>query len=268
MESTRFFSLSRFILLMHNDILLNYKKYLLTIAGAFILGYIFLLLQMPMRDISPDFNAQQYVSIFTLCLFGLGAFIGMSFPAFNSKADTITYLLMPSSAFEKFMSQFLIRIVAGTVLFFLIFWIDAHLARTTALFVLRKFEHIPQIDSFEFANIYRGICLNNNSLMMSATIFSFVSIGIYIFSVRMFFKKMPIVKIVISIVSLFFIAFLLMVLLSHIFYPKTVGMQLSIPEHKVVTNHSNVEIWLCSLFYWSWLFFLPLGYFKLKEKQL
>jgi len=268
MESTRFFSLSRFILLMHNDILLNYKKYLLTIAGAFILGYIFLLLQMPMRDISPDFNAQQYVSIFTLCLFGLGAFIGMSFPAFNSKADTITYLLMPSSAFEKFMSQFLIRIVAGTVLFFLIFWIDAHLARATALFALRKFEHAPQIASFEFAIIYRSIYMNNNILMMFGTIFMLVSTGVYIFSARIFFKKMPVVKIVISIVSLVFITAMFMILLSHIFYPETIGMRLTIPEHKVVTNHSNVEIWLCSLFYWSWLFFLPLGYFKLKEKQL
>jgi hypothetical protein len=37
MESTRFFSLSRFALLMRNDFLLNYKKYLFTIAGAFIL---------------------------------------------------------------------------------------------------------------------------------------------------------------------------------------------------------------------------------------
>ena len=268
MESTRFFSLSRFILLMHNDILLNYKKYLLTIAGAFILGYIFLLLQMPMRDISPDFNAQQYVSIFTLCLFGLGAFIGMSFPAFNSKTDTITYLLMPASAFEKFMSQFLIRIVAGTVLFFLIFWIDAHLARTTALFVLRKFEHTPQIASFEFAIIFRSIYMNNNILMMFGTIFMFVSTGVYIFSVRIFFNKMPVVKIVISIVSLVFITAMFMILLSHIFYPETMGMQLSIPEHKFVTNHSNVEIWLCSLFYCSWLFFLPLGYFKFKEKQL
>lgn len=268
MESTRFFSLSRFTLLMRNDFLLNYKKYLLTIAGAFILGYIILLIQMPMRDISPDFTDKQYVPLFTICLFGLGAFIGMSFPAFNSKTDTITYLLMPSSTFEKFMSQFLIRIVAGTILFFLIFWIDAHLARTTALFVLRKFEHIPQIASFEFAIIYRSIYMNNNVLMMFGTIFILVSTGVYIFSVRIFFNKMPVVKIVISIVSLVFITAMFMILLSHIFYPETIGMQLSIPEHKVVANHSNVEIWLCSLFYCSWLFFLPLGYFKLKEKQL
>jgi len=268
MESTRFFSLSRFALLMHNDILLNYKKYLLTIAGAFILGYIILFIQMPIREIDSNFKATQYIPIFTVCLFGLGAFIGMSFPALNSKTDTITYLLMPASAFEKFMSQFLIRIVAGTILFFLIFWIDAHLAKTTALFVLRKFEHIPQIASFEFAIIYRSIYMNNNSLMMFGIIFMLVSTGIYIFSVRMFFKKMPVVKIVISIVSLFIIAFLLMVLLSHIFYPETVGMRLTIPERKVVLNHSNVEIWLCSIFYCSWLFFLALGYFKLKEKQL
>jgi len=268
MESTRFFSLSRFILLMRNDFLLNYKKYLFTIAGAFILGYIILLTQMPTRDTAPDFIERQYVPLFIICMFGLGAFIGMSFPAFNSKTDTITYLLMPSSTFEKFASQFLIRIVAGTILFFMVFWIDAHLAKATALFVLRKFEHTPQIASFEFAIIFRSIYMNNNILMMFGTIFMFVSTGVYIFSVRIFFNKMPVVKIVISIVSLVFITAMFMILLSHIFYPETMGMQLSIPEYIVIENHSNTEIWLCSLFYCSWLFFLPLGYFKFKEKQL
>ena len=47
MNSNKFFSFSRFYRLLMNDILINYKKYLLIILAAFIMGFVFLYSNMP-----------------------------------------------------------------------------------------------------------------------------------------------------------------------------------------------------------------------------
>lgn len=265
MNSNSFFSFSRFLHLMQNDFLLNYKKYLFTVVGALIVGYIILYMQMPTREFSPDFNVWNYSQIFLMCLLGLGAFIGMSFPAFSSKTSSMSYLLLPSSNFEKFMSQFLIRIVFGTGLFFIIFWIDARLARTTALAVLSQFEHIPTIKPFEFSNIFYNI---DPLIERAALICCMVSIGTYIYSVRLFFKKLALVKTVISMTVAVVFIILLFIALSHVFYPGNYGWEVKLNTYEIYKHYGNWDIWIFSIFLLSWIFFLPLGYFKLKEKQV
>lgn len=268
MESNSFFSLQRFFLLMRNDLLLNYKKYLLTIVGALIVGYVILYFQMPTKEHSMDFSDKRYLPIFMTFIFALGAFVGMSFPALNSKSTTISYLLMPSSSFEKFLSQFLIRIVAGTALFLAIFWIDAYLARETALLVLRKFENIPQIDSFSYHTLINNFGNNGDVIARNVVIFLFLSIGIYLFSVRIYFRKVAMIKSALSLSFSIFLIIILLYIFSSIFYPETKGMDFHLNEYKVYLKYSNFDIWLFTMFSLPWLFFLPLGYFKLKEKQV
>src|SRR5665647_263187 len=117
MNSNKFFSFSRFYLLMRNDIMLNYKKYLFTIAGAFILGFIFLYMSMPQIIVIDDnfkvdgliaFDSRRYLSIFIMCLFGLGTFVGSAFSELSNKVKTSNYLLIPASTFEKFLCQFVL----------------------------------------------------------------------------------------------------------------------------------------------------------------
>lgn len=265
MNSNSFFSISRFLYLMQNDFLLNYKKYLFTIAGALIVGYIILYMQMPTREYSPDFNVWNYSQTFLMCLLGLGAFIGMSFPVFSSKTSSMSYLLLPSSNFEKFMSQFLIRIVFGTVLFFIIFWIDARLARATALEVLSQFEHMPSIKPFEFSNIFYNIDHVIDKLVLIGCM---VSIGTYLYSVRLFFKKLALVKTVISMAAAVVFMIFLFIALSHVFYPGNYGWELKLNTYNIYKRYGNMDIWIYAIFLLSWIFFLPLGYFKLKEKQV
>lgn len=267
MESNCFFSFRRFYLLLRNDMLLNYKKYLFTILGALIVGYIILYVQMPTREYQGDYEAFRYPVVFSICLIGLGAFIGMSFPALSSKTSTINYLLMPSSTFEKFLSQFLIRIVVGTALFFVIFWVDAHLARATALISLNKLENAPHIKLFEFADLFFSIKAEQ-PLIAGAMVTFCVSVGVFLFSVRMFFKKMAMVKTAIALAVLVFSVVIIVVMFSHIFYPGTDGMDFRIDTYKLYKEYDNRDIWIFAMFYFSWLFFLPLGYFKLKEKEV
>lgn len=163
------------------------------------------------------------------------------------------------------MSQFLIRIVFGTVLFFIIFWIDARLARATALEVLSQFEHMPSIKPFEFSNIFYNIDHVIDKLVLIGCM---VSIGTYLYSVRLFFKKLALVKTVISMAAAVVFMIFLFIALSHVFYPGNYGWELKLNTYNIYKRYGNMDIWIYAIFLLSWIFFLPLGYFKLKEKQV
>jgi len=59
-----------------------------------------------------------------------------------------------------------------------------------------------------------------------------------------------------------------MVLFSHIFYPEIIGFRVYIDTYNITTDLTNSSIWVYSISFLSWVFFLILGYFKLKEKQV
>jgi len=298
MNSNNFFSFSRFYLLLRNDLLINYKKYCLAILVAFILGFVFLYGSMPrliygneMENRSIIFSSSRYMYIFLASIAALGALAGSSFPDLGSKVKTSNYLLIPASTFEKFSSQFFIRVICGAAIFLVLFWIDARLARAISVMQMvdiktnlhyANAEHI--IDKFNYGMIFlyeKGISYSSETgsypiekivyykpIETWGTSLFIVSIGLYLFSVRLFFKKLGLVKSIISFVALFFILFLFMVLFSHIFYPRTVGFDMSLPTYTLQKGINNVELWLFLIGFVSPLFLLPLGYFKLKEKQL
>jgi len=298
MNSNKFFSFNRFYLLLRSDLLINYKKYCLAILVTFILGFVFLYGSMPrliygneMENRSIIFSSSRYMYIFLASIAALGALAGSSFPDLGSKVKTSNYLLIPASTFEKFSSQFFIRVICGAAIFLVLFWIDARLARAISVMQMvdiktnlhyANAEHI--IDKFNYGMIFlyeKGISYSSETgsypiekivyykpiETWGASLF-IVSIGLYLFSVKLFFKKLGLVKSIISFVALFFILFLFMVIFSHIFYPNTVGFEVMLPSYTFQNGIDNVEFWLFLIGFVSPLFLLPLGYFKLKEKQL
>jgi hypothetical protein len=282
MNSNKFFSFSRFYLLLRNDILLNRQKYLLTIAGAFIFGFVFLYMQMPkverLDNQIPAFNGSRYVSVFALFLIGLGWFIATSFSELGDKVKTSNYLLMPASTFEKFLSQFVIRVVIGTSLLLVIFWADAHLARTVALSQIEGPNHEPASANVSkyIAEFHYSMFLvkhtNNNEptywrLAEGMALISFIfSIGMYLFSKKLFHKKNGFGKSrIISIVIIFSILFLMPD--SNWFSEFNSFISNNI-ERQLQNGYTNIDIWRFSIAYFAPLFLIPFGYFKLKEKQL
>lgn len=289
MNSTNFFSFNRFYLLLRNDLLINYKKYCLAILVAFILGFVFLYLNMPRvvygGDMLNDWNrfgSNKYMNIFLASIVGLGALVGSSFPDLGSKVKTSNYLLIPASTFEKFFSQFFIRVICGAAIFLVLFWVDAQLARDISVMQMVDVKnnlHYANaervIEKFNYGMIFlykqnypTGMLVYHKSIETWGISLFIVSIGLYLFSVRLFFKKLGLVKSIISFVALFFILFLFMVIFSHIFYPNTIGFDVSLPTYTFQNDINNVEFWLFLIGFVSPLFLLPLGYFKLKEKQL
>ena len=285
MNSNKFFSFSRFYLLLRNDILLNYKKYLLTVSGAFILGFFVIYSNMP-KYVQKDelhwiFGSQRYFQAFIMCLIGLGAFIGSSFSELSNKVKTTNYLLLPASTLEKYLIKFLIHVLAGTILFLIIFWIDAHLARYVTINNMKAThnEVLSYAEKEKFIEVfnYSMFLIKNTRLTITywswfeglAIVFGLFSVGMYFFNVKIFFKKLGLIKTAISLIAVLYSGIVVMMLLSQLFYPETKVFEISSNmDYRLPNGYLNIEVWMYLSAYFVSLFLIPLGYYKLKEKQL
>ena len=270
MKLHKFFSLKRFGHLLAADLRLNSKRYLYILAGAAVGIYLLLLFGMlRFFDQRNTVNSGYYFPIFFLSLMALGAYTGSVFPSFSEKPTTANFLLFPASCFEKLLSQFLFYFVAGIIIFALLFWVDAHLARLS----LSNLESVRSgkwvIEPFSYSMIFyirQGHSILDSGLQW-IVIFSMIC---FLFTARLFFNKFGLAKSIISGIIIVLSGICLLVLCSHLFFPeKTQGFEISPVFYN--TNFFNVEngvLFIYSLCVIVCLFFLPLAYFKLKEKQL
>jgi len=221
-------------------------------------------MSMPKQYPASTFDNNDYMQIAAICLLGLGVFIGLSFPEMNNKIKATNYLLLPASTFEKFLVQFSLRFIGGILLFILILWIDAHLARWSIQHVYKGFD-TTIIEDVNILEMTKGAKLHQ----ILPLVFAILSLGTYLFSIRLFFKKNALVKTVISFGLIVYIMACLMVVFSHLFYPETHGFNVDLKHYDLsILPVTNIEMYFFSIMYLSGLFLLPLGYFKLKEKQV
>lgn len=265
-----FFNAKRFGLLMRQDWLLNRNKYLLKILVLALAIYTMLVYFMNVH--STNYSASSpyqgfagtYQQVFVLFMIGLGAFIGTSFSDLSNKVKRSSYLLVPASNFEKFLYPFLLRGVIGTVLYFLLFWVVSQFARYTA-------QSIPTIHAtgfkilpFEFSMIFQG----NEFKDCLFIVLAFLSLGTYLYSIPLFFRKMALLKTVVSIFVVAFIYTVLMVWLTHLFYLNIFGFEVHCDDYMVTKQNSNWDFLIYYFASISWIFLLLIGYFKLKELKL
>ena len=173
--------------------------------------------------------------------------------------------MLPASAFERMTVQFFIRVICGGILYLVVFWLVAHLARFSALRTFQGQANAHTIESFHFSSLLVG---SRDLLSKLAIGFSIFSIGMYLFSIKIFFNRFSLVKTIISLVAVYALFACIMVLFSHLFYPETIGFRVHVDNYNIAKNLTNSNIWVYSISFLSWLFFLTLGYFKLKEKQV
>jgi len=268
MKLNKFFSLKRFGRLLSADLRLNSKRYLFTIAGGAIGIYLLLLFGM-LSNQNYTVNTGYYVIMFNFSILGLGAYIGSVFPSLSENKTTANYLLFPASHFEKFLSQFLLYYVAGAIVFVFLFWMDAHLVRLS----LSNLENVRNgtwiIEPFNFRKFFPYT--NQTSIIAQTvlTVMIYLSIGGFLFTTRIFFRKFALAKSVISGVALFFLTAFVLVLFSHLFFPDyTKGFNIGAPIYDSLWGLNNWKLLFDSIFAIILIFFLPLAYFKLKEKQV
>jgi hypothetical protein len=257
MKTNRFFSFKRFGLLLSSDFRLNGKRYLLILAGGAVIIYLVTLFEMSRYS---GYTANDYVALFYVCILGLCALAGNAFPEFGNNIKTGNYLLLPASTLEKSLSQFLIYIVLGTLSFLLIFWADTYLARWSVLQMADQQNEII-IEKLHYPQLFQA--------MNREFVYMIISIGLFLFATRLFFKRFAFIKSIILLAIIVSLFICWMVLLSHIFYPEaTEGFTLALPQYKLASGLNNLIYFFYTIAHLIWVFFLPLAYYKLKEKQV
>lgn len=274
------FNLKRFSRLLQQDLLVNKTKYGLTILGlgliTYILGYIFLN-GSKVSMIKHDYAVfQNYTICFAFFMMYVGVIIGFAFPDLSDKIKTSNYLLTPGSTFEKVALQFLIRIGLFVPIALGVFWISIRLAKASLMPEIVNYNSVEQlmdpalIPYFE----YRFLITKPNGEIWDTwqilfVFFGLFSYGIYLFAGATYFKRYALVKTIIASVVILMTSITFSVLLSHIFNPEeTHGFNTKLNEFAVTEHLSSLELFMASLSLLSWMFFLAIAYFKLKEKEV
>jgi hypothetical protein len=264
MEINKFFNPKRFCCLVYNDLLMHFKAYILYTLG--IGAFMYIILTWAMHN-SLQFQTHDYTSFLVIFVVTLFTIIGNAFPDFNNKITTSNYMLLPASTLEKFLSQFLIRVVVMTALFFAIFHLAAWLARSSFSPEERIKAGKQMIEEFSFSAIFVKESLRTKIALLF-TLFSYMSFS---FSARLFFQKYAVIKTLFAGILLTGGFAGAMILFSIIFYPNEIFFSQNIivfHGYKVCESLENIQLYANCVAYISWIFFLTTGYFKLKEKQV
>lgn len=274
------FNIKRFSYLLKQDLLINKTKYGLTILGlgliTYILGYMFLKSSM-VSMIKHDYAVfQNYTICFAFFMMYVGVIIGSAFPDLSDKIKTSHYLLTPGSTFEKVALQFLIRIGLFVPIALGVFWIGIRLAKASLMPEKVNYNSVEQlmdpalIPYFDYVFL---ITQTNGKIWDTWQIlfvfFGLFSYGIYLFAGATYFKRYALAKTIIASVVILMASITFSVGLSHIFNPEeTHGFNTELNEFEITNYLTSIELFMVSLSLFSWMFFLAIAYFKLKEKEV
>lgn len=225
-------------------------------------GVIFIVLSLTQLedDLQPHGlqNFQGFMAGF-VTVFGI-LYVGHSFPAFRAKESTISYLMIPASALEKFVFEFVSRIGIVLVSLPLLYWLTFHLQGYFFTMFTRQ--------EFEPVGMQYLVWIDNN---VPAVIYSLVTGGILFalslaFTGSSIFSKQPLVK------SLFAVA---VVIMFFIGYSYIVIVQLGVGQYHppggmllVPMQEENVLRLISIACFTGTAVMLLVTFLKLKEREV
>lgn len=145
MQKHQPFSFQRLMLLGKQSFIINKKLIGITLAAFAGILFIALFL-MQSNSAFRNWENKDGMVTFIALFFVMGImYSGLAFPAFRSKEKSMTYLMLPSSAAEKFVFEILVRIFAFIFLMPLFFWLVANIEGL----VVHSF--IPEFTNYKFS---------------------------------------------------------------------------------------------------------------------
>lgn len=258
--SNNIFSGKRFQLLFRQHFIHN-AQFLLLASGAYV-GVIFIVLSLAQigNGLQPhQFEIFQAFLITFVSVFGI-LYVGHSFPAFRSKESTISYLMLPASALEKFLFEFVSRILIILLMLPLLFWITFHVQGyfftmfTEEIFKSVGIQYLVKIDDDVPGLIY---CLISGGVLF---VLSLALTG------SAMFTKQPLVK------SLFAVAMLVMFFVGYSYIiVEHVGVGRFNPPDSMVLIPMDEEpalTFVTLALYAASAVMLFVAYCKLKEREV
>jgi hypothetical protein len=273
------FSMRRFAALIKNDLLLNGKKNLLGTLAVFGGMFLFMVVTVrkptgiwigELRQFQYTFPEDAWVPyLLVMFLVYLLGVITNSFGWLKEKNLRSSYLQIPASSFEKFMYVIVSFLVAG-VAYFLLFWLDAQLTRVYIIWrydlsesVLVNFAPFKLSSPF---TTFSGQLLGKLSL-----VFGVLCLICYGLLANIWFRRLGWIKLVVLLVGLAYLYVVMLVTMSHVFFPEQVtGFEVHIPGVKLFATSTIdvMEYYIVTMLGIGWLMLLAIGFFKFKETEV
>ncbi|TGV02378.1 hypothetical protein [Flavivirga rizhaonensis] len=254
----------RLYLTLKYDLKLNFKTYSAFVIVLFIVLFFIntiILIKRTELDIK-GYNTYYFLSYF-VCGF---VSICTSFPLLRGKSKKMTFLMLPASNLEKFLVQFIIRIILFSGVFVLLFWLDFKLTR--AIYTL--FEEVkPQIENFGIFTSFHSLF----NVKFYSGLFAFIVwLIVFLFANSTVFSKNTIFKTVISISIISICVLLYFVFLSNVFYHEESERLFFISENHPYTIEflgvNSTRLFTSIFLIGSSILMLLFSFYKLKEKEV
>ena len=159
METKNTFSFQRFRLLCNQSLVINKRVITLWLGGFTGILFVALFLFQLAAGFARWEN-ESYLSTFVSLFFVMGViYVSNSFPAFSSKERSMSYLMLPASASEKYIFELLTRIVLFIIVVPFLFWAVANLEGQIVHLFVPTFKHYQ----CTFGTLWSGL-LNHDNL--------------------------------------------------------------------------------------------------------
>ncbi len=258
------FSGKRFALLCKQHLIHNTQ--LLVLSTMAYVGSVFIVLSIAQigSELRPN-DVERFQELLVGFVFVFGAlYAGHAFPAFRAKESTMSYLMVPASLPEKFVFEFISRIVIMLVALPLLYWVTFHLQGY--LFAIFATE------SFEPVSVRYLVVLNEQAdadflfwIYIIAIAAVFLAFAL-MFAGAAMFTKQPLVKTLFS---------LTVIVIFYVTYTYFVVVHLGIGDYNppdsmwlVPLNEAGILKFFSALLTMAFVIIMFVAYRKLKEREV
>lgn len=257
------FSNKRFLKLFKQALILNKKIIGITLAG--VAGTLFAaLLLFQFMSAFRNWHQAEYFVTFIVFFLLLGAFYAcLSFPAFRSRPGSIDFLMLPASTLEKFVFEFIVRIVVFIVLMPFIFWIVANLEGAIVHHYVQKLPVTHFSFSEGWADLTNNVRHSGWEKLMIFQACLLLLIGSFTGSLH--FTRSPLLKTLFA----FSLVFVTYALYSYLLF-KGLGIENIKPENDrilFIHNKKQATVFFALAETVINLSLIAMSWFRLKEKE-
>jgi hypothetical protein len=258
------FNIHRFGALVRQGVMHDYKMYLISIVGfSGILFIIFFVTQFNFGISIID--PRSLVIIYILTFIGAGLlYTGSAFGGFRSKEKSISYLLIPESRSEKFLCEYVSRIIIFLVAFPVLFWLVYNLEgvifgvlHPAFTFKYQEFFFVPKY-------IIQPDKVNPYPLIYSAAFFVLT----IPFTGAAIFNKHPLIKTLFSVSIIFFFHLILIYVFVEVLKFKHYNISDEAQIYLLPTSAEKAITFFTITLFIANILLTLIAYFKLKEKEV
>ncbi|MCX6238138.1 MAG: hypothetical protein NTY07_11390 [Bacteroidia bacterium] len=263
MQTNNLFTFQRFAMLCKQSLIINKKLIGISLVGFS--GTLFLILMLNQAGANfSNWENNDYLGTFAFLFFVLGIiYVSHSFTAFRSKEKSMTYLMLPASASEKFLFELVSRIIVFILLMPLLFWVIANLEGSIVHYFVPRLENYE----FSFGNVFSEI--TNPSKFDGWAKFAILQGGLFVFissfTGACYFSKSPLLKTMftISIIAAGYGLFTFLLI-------KGLNLEAFHAENNrvlFIKNDHDAMVFLAIAVTMINLCLLTIAFFRLKEKE-